>query len=184
MILGHTWLQKHNPNIDWTTGKVVLNQCPKECSTSQKTALAKKLEKEEASEGWIQALKAWEEKQVEMKRDLVTSLKEAQKAVPKEYWDYINIFSKKSSKCMPLWKPWDHAIELKSTYKPKKGHTIPLSVDEQKEVEGFLEDQLKKNYVCPSNSPQTAPVFFVPKKDGKKHMVQDYQYLNEHTIKE
>ena len=28
-----------------------------------------------------------------------------------------------------------------------------------------------------------APVFFVGKKDGKKWMVQDYQYLNEWTIK-
>ena len=32
-------------------------------------------------------------------------------------------------------------------------------------------------------SPQTALVFFVGKKDGKKRMVQDYQYLNEWTIK-
>jgi len=28
-----------------------------------------------------------------------------------------------------------------------------------------------------------ALVFFVPKKDGKEHMVQDYQYINEWTIK-
>ncbi|KAG6327982.1 hypothetical protein ID866_11107 [Astraeus odoratus] len=31
MILGHTWLQTHNPEIDWVTGKVILNQCPEEC---------------------------------------------------------------------------------------------------------------------------------------------------------
>src|SRR5438309_11714934 len=84
---------------------------------------------------------------------------------------------------MPLRKPWDHAIDLKSTYEPKKGHIIPLLVDEQKEVKGFLEDQLKKNYICLSNSPQTAPVFFVPKKDSKKCMVQDYWYLNKRTVK-
>ena len=60
---------------------------------------------------------------------------------------------------------------------------IPLSVDEQKEVEVFLDDQLSKGYIHPSNSQQTSLVFFVPKKDGKKHMVQDYQYLNKWTIK-
>ena len=27
-----------------------------------------------------------------------------------------------------------------------------------------------------------SPVFFVPKKDGRKWMVQDYRYLNEHTV--
>jgi len=42
---------------------------------------------------------------------------------------------------------------------------------------------LRKGYIRPSKSPQTAPVFFVGKKDGKKRMAQDYRYLNEWTIK-
>ena len=50
-------------------------------------------------------------------------------------------------------------------------------------MEAFLDDQLSIGYIRPSNSQQTSPVFFVPKKDGKKHMVQDYRYLNEWTVK-
>ena len=46
-----------------------------------------------------------------------------------------------------------------------------------------MDDQLAKGYIRPSISPQTSPVFFVPKKDGKKCMVQDYHYVNEFTIK-
>jgi len=46
-----------------------------------------------------------------------------------------------------------------------------------------VKDQLRKGYIRPLKSPQTSPVFFVPKKDGKKRMVQDYQYLNSWTIK-
>ena len=84
---------------------------------------------------------------------------------------------------MLLRKPWDHGIDLMGDFPPKKGQLIPLSVDEQKEVEAFLDDQLSKGYIRPSNSQQTSPVFFVPKKDGKKRMVQDYCYLNEWTIK-
>ena len=84
---------------------------------------------------------------------------------------------------MPLQKPWDHAIDLKDTFKPKKGHIIPLSPAEQEEVMAFLDDQLKKGYICPSKSPQMSLVFFVPKKNGKKQMVQDYHYLNEHMVK-
>ena len=38
-------------------------------------------------------------------------------------------------------------------------------------------------YIRPSKSPQTALVFFVGKKDGKKRMVQNYRYLNEWTTK-
>ena len=46
-----------------------------------------------------------------------------------------------------------------------------------------MKEQLWKGYIHPSKSPQTAPVFFVGKKDRKKWMVQDYRYLNEWTIK-
>jgi len=46
-----------------------------------------------------------------------------------------------------------------------------------------VKDQLRKGYIRPSKSPQMSPVFFVPNKDGKKRMVQDYRYLNSWTIK-
>jgi len=54
---------------------------------------------------------------------------------------------------------------------------------EQQEVRDFIDNQLKKGYIRPMKSPQTFPVFFIPKKDGKKRMVQDYRYLNKGTIK-
>jgi len=93
------------------------------------------------------------------------------------------MFSKRSLECMPLRKPWDHGIDLKKDFLPKKGRLILLSVDEKKEVESFLDDQLAKGYIQPSISQQTSPVFFIPKKDGKKCMVQDYCYVNDWTIK-
>jgi len=42
---------------------------------------------------------------------------------------------------------------------------------------------LRKGYIKLLKLPQTSPVFFVPKKDGKERMVQDYQYLNSYMIK-
>jgi len=58
-----------------------------------------------------------------------------------------------------------------------------LSREEREEVREFIKEQLRKGYIWPSKSPQMALVFFVGKKDRKKWMVQDYQYLNEWTIK-
>ena len=55
--------------------------------------------------------------------------------------------------------------------------------EEREEVQEFIEEQLRKGYIRPSKLPQTAPVFFIGKKDGKKQMVQDYQYLNEWIVK-
>ena len=54
-----------------------------------------------------------------------------------------------------------------------------LSRKERGEVCKFIKEQLKKEYIRLSKSPQMTLVFFVRKKDGKKHIVQDYKYLNE-----
>ena len=61
----------------------------------------------------------------------------------------------------------------------KKEKMYPLSREEREEVREFIREQLRKGYIQPSKSPQTVPVFFIGKKDGKKWMVQDYRYLNE-----
>ena len=109
--------------------------------------------------------------------------KTPEELVLEECHKFLNVFSKKGSEWMPIQKPWDHAIDLKDTFKPKKGRIIPLLPQEQEEVTTFLDDQLKKGYIRPSKSPQTSPVFFVPKKDGKNCIVQDYRYLNESMVK-
>ena len=77
----------------------------------------------------------------------------------------------------------DHVIEVKEGFVLRKRNVYSLSREERKEIREFIKEQLWKGYIRPSKSPQTAPVFFVGKKDGKKQMVQDYQYLNEWTIK-
>jgi len=59
-----------------------------------------------------------------------------------------------------------------------------MSKQEKEEVQEFVEEQLRKGYIRPSKSLQTSPVFFVGKKDGKKRIVQDYQYLNKGTVKD
>ena len=65
----------------------------------------------------------------------------------------------------------------------RKGQIYPLFRTEKEEVQVFVESQLKKGYIRPSKSPQTLPVLFVPKKDGKRWIVQDYCYMNKGTIK-
>lgn len=54
--------------------------------------------------------------------------------------------------------------------------------EELKEISAFIKDQLAKEYIHPSKSPQTSLVFFIPKKDRKKRMVMDYRYLNKGTV--
>ena len=58
-----------------------------------------------------------------------------------------------------------------------------MSREEKEEVQAFVEDQLRKGYIHSSKSPQTSPVHFVAKKNGKRRMVQDYRHINQWTIK-
>ena len=58
-----------------------------------------------------------------------------------------------------------------------------LSREEREEVREFVKEQLRKGYIRLSKLPQMAFVFFVGKKNRKKRMIQDYQYLNEWMVK-
>jgi Reverse transcriptase (RNA-dependent DNA polymerase) len=90
---------------------------------------------------------------------------------------------KKNSERMLLRKPWDHVIDLKADFQPRKSKVYLLSPQEQEEVDSFLKEQTQKGYIQPSKSPQTSPIFFQPKKDKKKRMCTDYRYLNEWMVK-
>ena len=161
LILGYTWLKKHNPSIDWEKGMVKFHWCPRSClmlqDRAQRLASLDEEDEREALE-WIHQAK------VEAPAKKPTQTPE--ELVPPCYHSYLDIFLEKAASRFPLRKPWNHAIDLKDTFKPKKGRLIPLSPEEQKEVSEFVDKQLAKGYIRPSKSEQTSPVFFVPKKDG------------------
>jgi len=96
------------------------------------------------------------------------------KLVPRRFWKWKKVFGKKESERMLVQKTWDHAIELKEGFMPRKGKVYSLSREEREEVQKFVEDQLRKEYIQPSKSLQMSPVHFVVKKDGTQRMVQDY----------
>ena len=177
LILGYTWLKKHNPSIDWEKGTVKFNRCPRSCLMLQDRAwcLASPDEEDEREAlEWIH--------QAKVEALAKKPIRSPEELVPPCYHSYLDIFLEKAASWFPLQKPWDHAIDLKDLFKPKKGCLIPLSPEEQKEVSEFIDEQLAKGYIHLSESEQTSPVFFVPKKDRQKRMVQDYRYLNEHTV--
>jgi len=103
--------------------------------------------------------------------------------VPEKFLKWRKVFGKVESERIPMGKVWDHAIDLKDIFVPQKGRIYPLSKDKREEVQNFVEDQLRKEYIRPTKSPQMLPVFFIGKKDGKKRMVIDYHNLNSQTVK-
>ena len=142
VILGYTWLKKHNPDIDWTNKEVKITCCPHSCYLLQeKSIFFQTLKKEEVKQAWS-THKIWitldKPKKVE---------KTVKELVPKEYYKYLKVFSKEKSERMPIRKLWDHVIQLKNTFKPKKDRLIPLLYEEQEEVSAFIDNQLRKGYI-------------------------------------
>ena len=104
--------------------------------------------------------------------------------VPKEYHEYRSVFKKTASERFPERWSWDHRIDLKSEFIPKKSKIYPLNQKEEEDMNKFINDNLKKGFICKSTSPQVSPFFFVSKKDSQVlRPCQDYRYLNESTIK-
>ena len=122
----------------------------------------KTVEVRKVAEEW----EIWDEEEEAAKSEA-----EARKLVPKKFYQWIKVFGKKQSERMPMRKAWDHAIDVKEGFVPRKGKVYLLSREEREEVREFVKEQLRKGYIQPSKSPQTALVFFVGKKDGKKRMV-------------
>jgi len=180
------WLVAHNPKINWEMGEVKMTRCLPLCGRVKVKEEDKKkrgkrivtLEEEKIVRWAINDKEDWRREE-EIKEDH----RKIEKIVPRRFLKWRKVFRKVESERMLIRKVWDHTIDLKETFKLRKGRIYPLSKNEREKVQNFVEDQLRKRYIRPSKSPQMLPVFFVGKKNGSKRMVMDYCNLNDQTVK-
>ena len=191
VIIGHSWLTLHNPEVDWVSQKVSMTRCPPSCNGRVPP------ESDPPSFGQEDAVYAilltpeWEERICATSTPSQRLAEEAQSqrvrpsdsAIPERYKDFADVFSEEAFAHLPPRKAWDHAIELHPDAKLPRGRTFPLSPAEQKELDEFLRENLANGRIRPSKSPIGAPVFFVKKKEGSLRLVQDYRKLNDITVK-
>jgi len=188
IILGMPWLQVHNPEINWEMEEVKMTRCPPICR--RKIAVKEDIERKKKVERKIRAVEKsdrdkWKILMKEKFNDKVKLDREkVRKMVSQRFYKWLKVFKKAELERMPVRKPWDHAINLREDFVPRKRRTYLMSREEKEEIREFVEKQLRKGYIRPSKSSQTLPVFFVGKKNRKKRMVQDYQYLNKEIVKD
>ena len=104
--------------------------------------------------------------------------------VPKEYQRHWKVFSEEESHRFPPARPWDHAIELKEgAPEAINCKIIPTTMEEDEALKKFIKEQLEKGYIRKSKSPYASAFFFIKKKDGKLCPIQDYQKLNQYTVR-
>jgi hypothetical protein len=122
---------------------------------------------------WINA-KSTTAMEIQAEINLKKKVLPLEEQIPKEFHDFLDVFSEEKAACFPESRPWDHKIELKDTFTPKSFKTYNLTPQEQIELDKFLKENLDKGYIQPSQSPMGSPFFFVDKKDGKLRPCQDY----------
>jgi len=118
VILGMPWLAAHNPEINWKTGEVKMTRCPPLCGgKSQK--MKKKVERmateeEEKIVRWvIDDKKDWGREE-----EIEEDHRKIEEMVPRKFLKWKKVFGKVESERMLTRKIWDHAIDLKETFKP------------------------------------------------------------------
>jgi len=67
--------------------------------------------------------------------------------VPRRFHKYLKVLEKKKSERILTRKTWDYVIDLREGFVPKKRKIYPLSRIEREEVQEFVKDQLRKEYI-------------------------------------
>jgi len=175
MILRLPWLKQYNPKIDWNTGKVNIDSIHVENTFSRMFMQSVELARmevikprsrpdmeevfktlpdngpilESLLESSLENKKIWIQAKTSISQGLAHQHIDNKTKVelPEVYAEYRTIFEKEASERMPEQKAWDHTIDLKTDFIPKDCKIYPLSPEEQKEQDKFLEENLRKGYI-------------------------------------
>jgi len=187
VILGMLWLQVYNPEINWEMEEVKIIRCLLLCGRNTKLKEEKRIKKRKRvatlEEKKIMRWAVDNKEDWKREKEVAADHRKIKEIIPQKFLKWKKIFGKVESERMPTRKVWDHTIDLKEIFKPKKGRIYLLFKNKKEEVQNFIEDQLRKGYIRLSKSPQILLVFFVSKKDREKSMVMDYHNLNDQTVK-
>ena len=103
--------------------------------------------------------------------------------VPKQYHDYLDVFSEPACNVLPPHRKYDLEIPLLPGAKLPWGPLYSMSGVELEAMREYIKTNLANGFIRPSKSPAAAPVMFVKRPDGKLRLVVDYRALNSVTVK-
>ena len=203
-ILGKSWLDRWNPEIDWKKNTVtikigrrtvVLNGVQDSEKREELSSVFKSgIDIQEVSAQCMRRLAQREPvylavvRSVEKDDDQTVEINDDKtktpypKEVQKILKEYADVFPKDLPAGLPPQRDVDHRIELIPGAEPPHKAPYRMSPQGLDELKKQLKDLTEKGYIQPSISPFGAPVLFVPKKDGSIRMCVDYRALNKVTI--
>uniref|UniRef100_A0A803SSG0 ribonuclease H n=1 Tax=Anolis carolinensis TaxID=28377 RepID=A0A803SSG0_ANOCA len=151
VILGIPWLEQANPEVDWRGKSLAF----KEQQTQWEISKIAEEEDEGDEEGEIDPL-----------------------LLPPEYRDFVDVFNQKEASKLPPKRNIEVEIEITPGANLPKPKVYPMSVQEKEELRKYIDKNLARGFIKPSNSPLGAPVLFRRKKDNSLRLCIDYRNLN------
>ncbi|KAI2649034.1 Retrotransposon-derived protein PEG10 [Labeo rohita] len=132
VILGFPWLAAHDPEISWHLGELKKWSpfCCQHCFNQDLPHPC-----------------------------LTTSVESPENhptpAIPACYHDLLEVFSKIRATQLPPHRPWDCAIDLLPNAMPPKSKVYPLTIQESKAMEEYIEEAMSNGFIRPSTSPNS-----------------------------
>ncbi len=174
VILGYLWFAATQPKINWAKGWISHNQLPIVLQAS------------DTAKAWFLPRQVHPTSHTMIERTVIkpattTSIKAY---VPLQYQQHMRVFDNKESKKFPPKRLWDHAIELKPGAPATLiSQNIRLSQSKLIKLQKFIKEHVERGMIHPLKSLYAAAFFFIKKKNGKLHLVQDYHPINKWMIK-
>ena len=167
IFLGYNWLQKHNLIVNWR--EHTLNFTCDNDHVPNLVATDNDDEGEEPerlfaiNQSYLRNLST----EITIQSGKPKQTQTFEEVIPEAYHEFKDVFDKETFNELPPRRPWDHAIELLPGDHKVNCKTYNLTSAEQKELDKFLEENLKTGRIRPSKSPFASAFFFIKKQDGK-----------------
>ena len=212
LVLGHSWLTRYNPLIDWVSGSIsfrppsllqsLASVPPVETLVNPPFSLAENplqfIPSETISSNpkrphiaiisapaLLQALCLSGSKTFSLQfcstiqaKSTTVSEKIDLSAIPEEYHEYADVFSKSKAKTLALHCPYDLRINLEKDSHSLVGTIYSLSKFEQKALKEFIDENLTNRFIRSTSSSHGVLVLFVKKKDSSLRLCVDFRRLN------
>jgi len=157
LVLGRPWLERHNPQICWTTGSILgwSVYCHANCLRSATPP-------------------ASDPRPAPSTPDV--------SRVPPAYHDLAELFSKERALSLPPHRPYDCPIDLLPGAPLPSGRLYNLSLPEKTTMRAYITESLASGIIRPSSSPVAAGFFFVRKKGGELRPCIDITVKNRYPL--
>ena len=206
VILGITFLQDHNPDINWKEFSIKFKENSFDKNDGLHHQVEDNYESDKDEENDIMKDSGQFDEEIhlldyrDMKRSLqkgdnkhliavvnnIENSKESQ-ALPEGVNNLVNnfkdVFPEELPARLPPKRDIEHGIDLEIGSTPPSRPPYRLSFVEQDELKKQLRSLLDNQLIRPSCSPYGSPVLFVKKKSGDLRMCIDFRALNNITIK-